>query len=162
MGGAMTGLAGVFGMGDGDANAKKSAPLPTPAGLRMQGEFAVAGGADLDFRSDSAIVACGTIAAQYPYLVDASAGEPIVRLSASGKPTIELKFGPDRKTLIGSGTLQVTGRVPAGGDQDGNVTYTQRTVSCSLGTFRARHGRYAGHHGSTSRREFQQRRRECS
>jgi hypothetical protein len=135
MGSAMSGLAGVFGMGDGDANAKKSAPLPTPAGLRMQGEFAVQGGADIDFRSDSAIVACGTIAAQYPYMVDASAGEPAVRLAASGKPTIELKFGPDRKTLIGVGTLQVTGRVPSGADQDGNVAYTQRTVSCALGTF---------------------------
>ena len=135
MGSAMSGLAGVFGMGDGDANAKKSAPLPTPAGLRMQGEFAVPGGADIDFHSDAAVVACGTVAALYPYAVDSSGGEPVLRLASAGKPSIDLKFGPERKTLIGAGTLQVTGRVPSGADQDGNVAYTQRTVSCVLGNF---------------------------
>jgi hypothetical protein len=112
--------------------------LPIPAGLRMQGEFGVVGvvgGADIDFHSDAAIVACGTVAALYSYAVDSSGGEPTVRLAASGKPSIDLKFGPDRKTLLGSGTLQVTGRVPSGADADGNVAYTQRTVSCALGNF---------------------------
>jgi hypothetical protein len=135
VGSAMTGLAGVFGMGDGDANAKKSAALPTPAGLRMQGEFAVPGGAGIDFHSDAAVVACGTVAALYPYAVDSSGGEPVLRLAANGKPPIDLKFGPEQKTLIGSGTLQVSGRVPSGADQYGNVAYTQRTVSCALGKF---------------------------
>jgi hypothetical protein len=130
MGSAMSGLAGVFGMDDGGG--KK--PLPTPAGLRMLGEYAVPGGADIDFHSESAIVACGTIAAEYPYSVDLSGSEPILRLASSGKPTIDLRLGPDH-SLIGSGTLQVTGRVALGEDQNGDVRYTQRTVSCALGNF---------------------------
>jgi hypothetical protein len=106
-----------------------------PAGLRMQGDYAAPGGADIDFHSDSAVVACGTIATLYPYTVEANGSEPVVHLSANGKPAIDLKFGPERKTLIGSGTLQVTGRAPTGSDQDGNLAYTQRTASCALGNF---------------------------
>jgi hypothetical protein len=127
MGNAMSGLAGVFGMDDGG---KKTAS--PPAGLRMTGEYAVPGGVDIDFH-DSAIVACGTIAAEYPYSVDLSGSEPILRLAASGKPTIDLKLGPDH-SLISSGTVQITGRVATGQDQNGDVAYTQRTVSCALGT----------------------------
>jgi len=127
MGNALSGLAGMFGMDEG----KKSAPAPT--GLRMFGEFEGPGGADIDFHDNAAIVACGEIAAEYPYTVDLSGSQPVLRLASSGKPPISLTFGPDR-TLIGSGQLQITGRVAMGQNQDGDIAYTQRSVSCPLAT----------------------------
>jgi hypothetical protein len=127
MGNALSGLAGMFGMDEG----KKSAPAPT--GLRMFGEFEGPGGADIDFHDDAAIVACGEIAAEYPYTVDLSGSQPVLRLVSAGKPSISLTFGPDR-TLVGSGQLQITGRFVSGADGDGNISYGQRSISCPLGT----------------------------
>jgi hypothetical protein len=135
MGSALTSIAGIFG-GSDEAPAKKSPPALAPAGLRMTGEFEVAGGADIDFRDNSAIVACGLIAAEYPYTVDLSGDHPVLRLAAQGKQPIDLTFG-EKNTLAGSGEIQVTGRVPTGQNQDGDVVYTQRTAKCSLGTFSA-------------------------
>jgi len=106
-----------------------------PTGLRMFGEYAAPGGADIDFKDDVAIVACGMIAAQYPYAVDLSGKEPVLRLASTGKPTIDLSFGPDR-ALVGSGNLQVTGRAANGEDRDGNIAYTLRSASCPLGTLK--------------------------
>jgi hypothetical protein len=131
MGGAMTGLAGVFGMGD--SGAKKSAP--PPAGLRMLGEYAVPNGAEIDFHdAAAAIVACGAIAAEYPYTIDVSGSQAVVKLMKSGAPPISLTLGPGH-TLTGSGTLQVTGRVVTGEDQNGEMAFASRTASCALGTF---------------------------
>jgi hypothetical protein len=127
MGNALSGIAGMFGMDEG----KKSAPAPT--GLRMFGEFAGPGGADIDFHDNGAIVACGEIAAEYPYAVDLSGSAPILRLVSPGKPPINLSFGPDR-TLVGSGQLQITGRFASGTDRDGNISYGQRSISCPLAT----------------------------
>jgi hypothetical protein len=129
MGSALSGMGALFGGGE----APKATVAPT--GLRMFGEYAAPGGADIDFKDDVAIVACGMIAAQYPYAVDLSGKEPILRFASSGKPTIDLSLGPDR-TLIGSGTLQVTGRAATGEDRDGNIAYTSRSASCPLGTLK--------------------------
>jgi hypothetical protein len=128
MGNALSGLAGMFGMGD---EGKKSAPAPT--GLRMFGEFAGPGGADIDFHDDAAIVACGEIAAEYPYAIDLTGSQPVLRLASAGKPPINLTFGPDR-TLVGSGQLQITGRFVSGSDRDGNIAYGTRSISCPLAT----------------------------
>ncbi len=133
MGSALTSIAGIFG-GSDEAPAKKSAPALAPAGLRMTGEFEVPGGADIDFRDNSAIVACGLIAAEYPYSVDLSGEHPVLRLAAQGKQPIDLTFG-EKNTLAGSGEIQVTGRVPLGQNQDGDVMYAQRAAKCSLGKF---------------------------
>jgi len=133
MGSALTSIAGIFGASD-DAPAKKSAPALAPVGLRMTGEFEAPGGADIDFRDNSAIVACGLTAAEYPYTVDLSGERPVLRLAAQGKQPIDLIFG-EKNTFTGSGEIQVTGRVPLGQGQDGDVMYAQRTAKCSLGTF---------------------------
>ena len=129
MGSALSGLGALFGGGE----SPKAAVAPT--GLRMFGEYAAPGGADIDFKDDVAIVACGMVAAQYPYAIDLSGKEPVLRLASNGKPTIDLSFGPDR-TLVGSGTLQVTGRAATGEDRDGNIAYTSRSASCPLGTLK--------------------------
>jgi hypothetical protein len=129
MGSALSGMGALF----GGSEAPKATVAPT--GLRIFGEYAAPGGADIDFKDDVAIVACGMIAAQYPYAVDLSGKEPILRFASSGKPTIELSFGPDR-ALVGSGNLQVTGRAATGEDRDGNIAYTSRSASCPLGTFK--------------------------
>jgi hypothetical protein len=129
MGSALSGLGALFDGGE----APKAAVAPT--GLRMFGEYAAPGGADIDFKDDVAIVACGMIAAQYPYAVDLSGKEPVLRLASTGKLTIDLSFGPDR-ALVGSGSLQVTGRAATGEDRDGNIAYTSRSASCPLGTLK--------------------------
>ncbi len=102
----------------------------------MTGEFEVPGGADIDFRDNSAIVACGLIAAEYPYSVDLSGEHPVLRLAGQGKQPIDLTFG-EKNTFAGSGEIQITGRMPMGQNQNGDVAYAQRTVKCSLGTFAA-------------------------
>jgi hypothetical protein len=135
MGSALTSIAGIFG-GSDEAPAKKSAPALAPAGLRMTGEFETPGGAEIDFRDDSAIVACGLIAAEYPYTVDLSGDHPVLRLAGAGKQPIDLTFG-EKNTFAGTGEIQVTGRVPMGQNNDGDVVYAQRTAKCSLGTFSA-------------------------
>ena len=135
MGSAFTSIAGIFG-GSDEAPAKKSAPALAPVGLRMTGEFEVPGGADIDFRDNSAIVACGLIAAEYPYSVDLSGEHPVLRLAGQGKQPIDLRFG-EKNTFAASGEIQVTGRVPMGQNQNGDVVYAQRTAKCSLGTFAA-------------------------
>jgi hypothetical protein len=135
MGSALTSIAGIFG-GSDDAPAKKSPPALAPAGLRMTGEFEVPGGADIDFRDNRAIVACGLIAAEYPYTVDLSGDHPVLHLAGQGKQPIDLTFG-EKNTFAGSGEIQVTGRVPMGQNNDGDVVYAQRTAKCSLGTFAA-------------------------
>jgi hypothetical protein len=132
---ALTSIVGIFG-GSDEAPAKKSAPALAPAGLRMTGEFEVPGGADIDFRDNSAIGACGLIAAEYPYSVDLSGERPVLRLAAQGKQPIDLAFG-EKNTFAGSGEIQVTGRVPLGQNNDGDVVYAQRTAKCSLGKFAA-------------------------
>jgi hypothetical protein len=99
----------------------------------MFGEFAGPGGADIDFHDDAAIVACGEIAAEYPYAIDLSGSQPVLRLAAAGKPTINLSFGSDG-TLVGSGPLQITGRFVSGADRDGNIAYGTRSISCPLAT----------------------------
>ena len=129
MGSALSGLGALFSGGE----SPKAAVAPT--GLRMFGEYAAPGGADIDFKDDVAIVACGMIAAQYPYAIDLSGKEPVLRLASDGKPTIDLSFGPDR-SLIGSGNLQVIGRAATGEDRDGNIAYATRSASCPLGTFK--------------------------
>jgi hypothetical protein len=129
MGNAVSGLGAMLG---GEGETKR---VTAPTGLRMLGEFAAPSGADIDFHDDSAIVACGLIAAQYPYTIEVNGGEPVLRLASVGKPTISLTVGADR-TLTGTGDLQVTGRVAMGEDRDGNITYTSRSVSCALGTLK--------------------------
>jgi hypothetical protein len=109
--------------------------VTAPTGLRMLGEYAAPTGADIDFHDDSAIVACGLIAAQYPYTIEVNGGQAIVRLAGAGKAPINLSVGADR-ALTGTGDVQVTGRVVTGEDSEGNIKYTSRSVSCGLGTLR--------------------------
>jgi hypothetical protein len=129
MGNAVSAVGAMLG-GEGATKA-----VIAPTGLRMLGEFAAPSGADIDFHDDSAIVACGLIAAQYPYTIEVSGSQPVLRLASTGKPTISFTVGADR-TLTGTGDLQVTGRVAMGEDRDGNITYTSRSVSCPLGTLK--------------------------
>ncbi len=130
MGNAVSGMGSLLG-GEGAAKT-----VTAPTGLRMLGEFAAPTGADIDFHDDSAIVACGLIAAQYPYTIDVTGGQAVIKLAGAGKPPISLSVGADH-TLSGSGDVQVTGRVAMGEDSDGNIKYTSRSVSCGLGTLRA-------------------------
>jgi hypothetical protein len=129
MGNAVSGLGSLLG---GEGETKR---VTAPTGLRMMGEFAAPTGADVDFHDDSAIVACGLIAAQYPYTIDVSGGQAVIKLAGAGKPAISLSVGADHM-LSGSGDVQVTGRVVTGEDSEGNIKYTSRSVSCGLGTLR--------------------------
>lgn len=129
MGNAASGLGAILGGGE------QAKTVVAPTGLRMLGEFASPSGADIEFHDDSAIVACGLIAAQYPYSIEVSGGQPVLKLASAGKPTISLSVSADR-ALTGAGDLQVTGRVVTGEDRDGNIAYTSRSVSCALGTLK--------------------------
>ncbi|HEY0704466.1 MAG TPA: hypothetical protein VGD60_16960 [Candidatus Acidoferrales bacterium] len=121
--------------GSGDMGNAVSGSARAPTGLRVRGEFASPGGVDIDFKDDSAIVACGLIAAEYPYTFDLSGSQPVLSLAAPGKYSIDLTLGPDR-SLVGSGNVQVTGRVATGEDRDGNIIYKSHSVSCPVGTLK--------------------------
>jgi hypothetical protein len=129
MSNAVSGLGAMLG---GEGETKR---VTAPTGLRMLGEYAAPSGMDIDFHDDSAIVACGLIAAQYPYTIDVSGGQAVIKLDGVGKQPISLSLGADRG-LTGTGEVEVTGRAATGADSEGNITYTPRRARCGLGTLR--------------------------
>src|SRR6185503_19713938 len=47
----------------------QNAPKPTPAGLRMAGEYGTQAALDIEFRPEGAVLGCGAVAAIKPYTV---------------------------------------------------------------------------------------------
>ncbi|MEQ1353462.1 MAG: hypothetical protein ABLT11_05555 [Candidatus Acidiferrum sp.] len=111
-----------------DPSAPKSAGKPF--GVRMAGNYAGAGGLNIEFRSDSATVECGEAHVAMGYEVENVSGQVQVTINnPTGSFTILLR--PDGN-LEGSGTVMVAGRVVTGSQGD-QIAYAPRKASCAVG-----------------------------
>lgn len=116
-------------LGSKASKSSNSAP-----GLRLNGAYAVPGGVKIEFRDDSATVECGESLNSEGYEVVRENGQLVVKFQNNTGP-LSLVLQTNN-TLIGSGTIEVTGRKvfqAAGGGLD----YTPRNARCILGTLEA-------------------------
>lgn len=104
---------------------------PTPAGLRMGGEYGTQAALDLEFRPEGVVVGCRDAVVLRSYAVQAQGAGAVVTVQNGGSP-FTLTLGADGQ-LTGSGTVRVDGRVITGSGPDGRLTYAPRSESCLLG-----------------------------
>ncbi len=122
---AMASVIGVLGGSD------QNVPKPTPAGLRMGGEYGTQAALDIEFRPEGAILGCGPVAALKPYRVALQGGRVMVTITNGASPLV-LTVGADGK-LSGAGTVKVDGRQATGTSGDGGLTYAPRSATCPVG-----------------------------
>ena len=115
----------------------QNTPKPTPAGLRMGGEYGTQAALDIEFRPEGAVLGCGPVTALKPYTVALQGGKVMVNI-ANGTSPLALAVGTDGK-LSGSGTVKVDGRQATGVNPDGNLAYVPRSASCPVGVIAPAH-----------------------
>ena len=109
----------------------QNAPKPTPAGLRMGGEYGTQAALDIEFRPEGAVLGCGPVTALKPYTVSFQGGRVMVNI-ANGASPLALAVGTDGR-LSGSGTVKVDGRQATGTTPDGRLAYVPRSATCPVG-----------------------------
>ena len=105
---------------------------PTPAGLRMHGNYAAQTGFSAEFYPESVIVACGEPAKAYAYEVVANGAQTAVKVEDPGHPLL-LNMRSDGTLDPGTGTYPVHGRRITGQNNDGDFTFTPLEATCNLG-----------------------------
>jgi len=108
---------------------------PVPAGLRLAGMYAGQSGLRIEFREDSATVECGEAHVAEPYVVQDANAQVSVRIQNGAAPFV-LSLQPNG-TLVGSGTIDVAGRVVTGSTENA-LTYASRSARCVIGTLTAK------------------------
>ena len=108
----------------------ESAP-PPPPGLRMHGAYVAPTGFSVEFFPESAILGCGAAARAYPYAIQASGGQAVVRVDATGHPVV-MALKPDNSLDPGSGQYEVQGRRITGQDADGDLVFAPLNQTCTL------------------------------
>jgi hypothetical protein len=101
-----------------------------PAGLRMHGAYIAPTGLSVEFFPESAILECGAAIKAYPYTVQASGGQPSVRVDAP-KPLL-MAIKSDGALDPGSGSYEVQGKRIVGKTQDGDFAALPATETCSF------------------------------
>lgn len=112
----------------------ESAP-PTPPGLRMHGAYVAPTGFSVEFFPESAILGCGAAVRTYPYSIQPSGGQMIVRLDTPGHP-LEMALKPDNSLDPGSGQYEVQGRRITGQNADGDFVLAPLNQACELAALR--------------------------
>ena len=126
-------IAGI--LGDADPASTRSGTKEAAAGPRMGGTYAGASGLKVEFRSTAAILDCGQAHVMVPYDVQNLADRVVVTVR-NGNVPLTLTLRPDG-TLVGSGTVDVTGRTVTG-VRDSGATFAPRQERCAVGTLTAR------------------------
>lgn len=101
-----------------------------PAGLRMHGAYIASSGLSVEFFPESAILECGAALKAYPYTIQASGGQPSVRVDAA-KPLV-MAIKSDNTLDPGSGSYEVQGKRIVGKTQDGDFAALPANETCSL------------------------------
>ena len=110
--------------------------MPTgPTGLRMAGHFAGQGGLALEFAVDSVTLDCGAAHVKHAYTVDDTPNQIQITVKNGASP-FTLALQPNG-TLLGSGSIDVVGRVVTGSDANGLV-FAPSNARCSVSTLAAR------------------------
>jgi len=120
----------------------QNAPKPTPAGLRLGGEYGTQAALDIEFRPEGAVLGCGPVATLKPYTVALQGGRVMVSIANGASPLV-LAVGTDGK-LSGSGTVKVDGRQATGTTPDGSLAYVPRSATCPVGALAPAGGSQAG------------------
>jgi hypothetical protein len=71
----------------------QNAPKPTPAGLRMGGEYGTQAALDIEFRQEGATLGCGPVAVLRPYTVALQGGKVMVNIP-NGRARLPSRWGP--------------------------------------------------------------------
>jgi hypothetical protein len=121
-------IAGIAGAEPNPA-AKKSDTMEAPAGVRLAGSYASAGGMKVEFHPTAALLDCGEAHVLRPYAVTNSADRLTVTVKNGASP-FTLTLQPDG-TLAGSGATEVAGRVVTGTNASG-ATFAPRTARCGV------------------------------
>lgn len=111
----------------GSAGSKSSSLEP---GLRLNGTYAAPGGLKIEFRDDSATLACGEAFISEAYAVNSDHGELRVKFQHATGP-LALVLQPDG-ALSGAGSAKVQGR-KIYKSAEGNIAYTPLSAECTLG-----------------------------
>jgi hypothetical protein len=118
-----------------NSSAKKK--VPVPPGLRLAGMYTGQSGFRIEFREDSATVECGEAHVAQPYVVQDANGQISVRIQNGAAP-VALSL-QSNGTLVGSGTIDVTGRLVTGSTENA-LTYAARNARCTIGTLSPKPG----------------------
>jgi hypothetical protein len=97
----------------------------------MHGAYVAPTGFSAEFFPDSAILGCGAAARAYPYAIQASGGQPAVRVDAPGRPLV-MALKPDNSLDPGSGQYEVQGRRITGQDANGDFVFAPLSQTCTL------------------------------
>ena len=130
-----TSVIGVFSEilgGQANPAAQRSGTTTAPAGPRMGGTYAGAGGFKVEFRSTAAILDCGQAHVMTPYDVQNSVDRLVVTVR-NGKVPLALTLRADG-ALEGSGTVDVAGRLVTGVTDAGDATFAPHTERCNVST----------------------------
>jgi hypothetical protein len=121
-------IAGVLG-GPADPASDRAGTTEAPAGARMSGKYKAADGLQLEFHPTAVELDCGEAHVMRPYSVQNLADRIVVTVN-NGNVPFPLALRPDG-TLIGSGIVEVAGRVVTGTNATG-ATYAPRTARCNV------------------------------
>jgi hypothetical protein len=102
-----------------------------PPGPRLSGVYAGRDGLKIEFHSAGAVIDCKEAHAAESYVVSNAANGVLVSLNNAAAP-LTLTLQPNG-SLLGSGSIEVAGRLVAGMNGD-DVVFTPVTRSCSVGT----------------------------
>ena len=126
--GGTDGVAGMVNLLSGTDEKK----TPTPAGVRLVGNYKGPGDLQLEFRSDLALIDCGDVQLARPYTIEFAGANLSVHLNNDGQP-LTLRFHPDG-TLSGPTSIHINGRIVSGTTPNGDISYAPRSATCSLST----------------------------
>jgi hypothetical protein len=124
-------IGAVVGIFNGQPNpaAQSSDTAEAPAGPRMSGKYASAGGLQLEFHPTAVVIDCGEAHVVRPYTVQ-NLTDRLVITVRNGNVPVPLSLRPDG-VLAGSGSIDVVGRVVTGTNAD-SVTYAPRSARCNV------------------------------
>jgi hypothetical protein len=106
-----------------------------PTGLRMAGHYLGQDGLSLEFAVDAVILDCGAAHVKRAYIVDNAPNQIQVTVNNGAAP-FTLAVQPNG-AIVGSGSVDVAGRVVTGSDANG-IVFAPRSARCSLGTLAAK------------------------
>jgi hypothetical protein len=101
----------------------------------MAGHYLGQGGLSLEFAVDAVILDCGAAHVKDTYVVENASSQIQIAVKNGASPfTVAVQ---PNGTLLGSGSIDVAGRVVTGSDANG-ILFAPRNARCSLGTLAAK------------------------
>jgi hypothetical protein len=113
-----------------DRAARDAQKVGIPPGVRLSGLFAGPGGLKVEFHTEGAVLDCGEAHVARPYQINATPDATVVTINNGGAP-IALHAQADG-SLLGSGAVDIEGRVMTGMSANGPV-FAPKRARCAVG-----------------------------